>query len=140
MIKAIGRTVLLVRDYDEALSFYRDILGFQVLFDETTDSGQRLLHAGLPGQPGVGLWFLQPGAEDTDRIGRQTGQHPCLVLYTEDCRRTAANLGARGVRFKKQPQEGAGAVFAHFEDLYGNDLVLVELKDASQSEASQNAV
>jgi catechol 2,3-dioxygenase-like lactoylglutathione lyase family enzyme len=62
MIKAIGRTVLLVRDYDEALSFYRDILGFQVLFDETTDSGQRLLHAGLPGQLGVGLWFLQPGA------------------------------------------------------------------------------
>lgn len=51
MIDYIGRTVLLVRGYDEAIRFYREKLGFEVIFDRKLDSGFRAVHIGLPGQP-----------------------------------------------------------------------------------------
>jgi hypothetical protein len=31
------------------------------------------------------------------------------------------------VRFVREPKEEGGAIFAHFEDLYGNEIVLVQL-------------
>ncbi|HEY9514368.1 MAG TPA: VOC family protein [Gemmatimonadaceae bacterium] len=130
MLTAIGRTTILVHDYDEALEFYRDVLGFHPLHDTTAPDGQRYLHMGIPGQAGdppVGLWFLQPGNGDSDLIGCQAGGQPLLVLYTDDCRATAATLAERGVRFPRLPAERDGAVFAHFLDLYGNEFVLVEL-------------
>lgn len=130
MIQALGRTVLLVHDYDEALAFYRDTLGFHPLHDVTSPDGQRFLHVGMPGQggtPPVGLWLLQPGGGDEGLVGRQAGGQPLLVLYTADCRGACERLEARGVRFKTPPAEADGATFAHFLDLYGNEIVLVEL-------------
>jgi hypothetical protein len=58
-----------------------------------------------------------------------------LVVYTGDCRRAAATLGDRGVKFRIPPQADAGAVVAHFEDLYGNEPVLVELPTERPSAA-----
>ena len=46
-VRTLGRTTLLVRDYDRALAFYRDRLGFHVLHDERTATGERHLHIGL---------------------------------------------------------------------------------------------
>ena len=74
MFRAIGRVVVGVSDQDEALAFYRDVLGFEVLHD-SDDEGLRYLHIGLPGQPDMGLW-LMPGAAEHDR--------PLLVLYADD--------------------------------------------------------
>lgn len=130
MLKALGRFVLLVRDYGEALAFYRDILGFATLYDQTASTGQRFLHVGVPGQAGtppVGLWMLEVTGADADLVGRQAGSHPLLVVYTADCRATVAELERRGVTFRKAPVEDSGAVYAHFADLYGNELVLVQL-------------
>ena len=128
MIDYLGRTVLLVRDYDEALLFYRQKLGFEVLHDERAANGARYVHIGLPAQPGVGLWLMQAGtAGETKRLGNQTGGGPFLVFYTADCRAACAELERRGVKILEQPAEGPGSVFAHFEDLYGNRFVLVEL-------------
>jgi catechol 2,3-dioxygenase-like lactoylglutathione lyase family enzyme len=134
MLTTLGRFTLLVRDYDEALAFYRDVLGFEVLHDSLGVDGQRYLHMGLQDQaggPGFGLWLLTP-ASDADRmlIGRQAGRQPLLVLYTANCSATASALETRGVKFRKPPQSEGGAVFAHFLDLYGNEIVLVELAGA----------
>lgn len=129
---ALGRTVLLVHDYDEAIAFYRDRLGFGVLHDSTAPGGQRFVHLGLPAQAtagpaGVGLWLLAPaGPVESALVGRQSGGQPLLVLYTADCRAAAARLSAGGVRFRRPVREEGGAVYAHIEDLYGNELVLVE--------------
>jgi catechol 2,3-dioxygenase-like lactoylglutathione lyase family enzyme len=131
LLTAFGRTTLLVRDQDEALAFYRDKLGFEVLYDSRTSNGFRSLHIGLPGQlhePKVGLWLIPAsGDEELARVGRQTGREPMLVVYTDDCRRAAATLVDRGVKFRIPPTADSDAVFAHFHDLYGNELVLVEL-------------
>ena len=130
MLTTPGRFTVLVRDYDEARAFYRDVLGFEVLHDTLGPDGQRFLHMGITdpaGGPGFGLWLLTPATEaDRSLIGRQAGRQPLLVLYTENCAGTVGILESRGVTFRTQPCAEGGATFAHFEDLYGNEIVLVE--------------
>lgn len=133
MIQSLGRTTLLVRDYDAALKFYCGTLGFDIIFNQTAANGQRYVHIGLPtqaGDPPVGLWLHKPSsAEERDLIGRQAGEHPFLVLYTDDCAGTAEELAASGIRFTEAIQRQGDSSFAQFEDLYGNRLVLVELHE-----------
>jgi catechol 2,3-dioxygenase-like lactoylglutathione lyase family enzyme len=136
-IRSFGRTTLLVRGYDEALAFYRDKLGFAVLHDATGANGQRYLHIGLPGQPGeppVGLWLLEAVGVDAALVGCQAGTHPFLVLYTDDCRGNTRALAARGVEIRREPATADGATFAHIADLYGNEILLVQLGATSPRE------
>ena len=128
----LGRFTLLVPDYDEALAFYHDVLGFDVLHDSIGENGQRFLHVGRAaggGLPGPGLWLLKPGS-DVDRalVGRQAGRQPLIVLYTADCAAASSALEMRGVSVRRSPgQQAGGAAFVHFEDPFGNGIVLVEL-------------
>ncbi|MFD3946160.1 VOC family protein [Streptomyces sp. NPDC058579] len=126
LFSALGRMVVLVADTEPALAFYRDVLGFAVLHDETAD-GYRYLHIGLPGPAPAGLW-LMPATTDQERdlIGRQCGGQPLLVLYTTDVQKTADHLRAHGVRVWDEREE-ADSRSLHFEDLYGNVLVAVQL-------------
>lgn len=126
---------MLVRDYDEALAFYAAAFGAMPLHD-TTEGDERYVHVGFPGEPGadagratVGLWFLQARAPDERAlVGRQTGGHPSLVLYTTDCRAAVDRVQAAGGRVRREVRSAGGATFAHVLDLYGNELVLVELE------------
>ena len=133
-VRSLGRTTLLVRDYDKALVFYRDKLGFHVLHDSRTPDGRRLLHIGLAthnGEPAVGLWLLEAKGDDENLVGRQAGGHPFLVLYTDDCDATIREFERAKVEIRKQPVTSDGATFAHIADLYGNDIVIVELERIS---------
>ncbi|MUL41654.1 hypothetical protein FZ103_10800 [Streptomonospora sp. PA3] len=127
----IGRMVVLVDDPDAALAFYRDVLGFDVLFDQAA-GGYRYLHVGAPGQPTAGLW-LMPATGDTERalVGRQSGDQPLLVLYTDDLDRVRARLAANGVRVWAE-REDADHRSLHFADLYGNVLIAAELRGTPQ--------
>lgn len=144
MITALGRTTLLVRNYDDAVAFYRDHLGFVVLHDDTAETGQRYLHIGVPGQAGdppVGLWLLLASERDSAIVGRQAGDQPFLVLHTEDCEATIAQLQGKGVVIRRPPVTSGGATFAHIADLYGNGIVIVQLhaEPAAATAAVPNA-
>jgi catechol 2,3-dioxygenase-like lactoylglutathione lyase family enzyme len=130
-VRTLGRTTLLVRDYDKALTFYRDRLGFRVLHDKPTPGGGRYLHIGLGAhhdEPPVGLWLHEAKGEDEVLVGRQAGGHPFLVLYTDDCDATIRELERAKVEIRKPPVTSDGATFAHIADLYGNEIVIVELE------------
>jgi catechol 2,3-dioxygenase-like lactoylglutathione lyase family enzyme len=106
-VRTLGRTTLLVHDYDKALAFYRDRLGFRVLHDERTPDGGRYLHIGLTAhgdEPPVGLWLMQATGDDAALVGRQAGSHPFLVLYTDDCDATVQ--GARALESGDSPTAG----------------------------------
>ncbi|MBB3225565.1 putative enzyme related to lactoylglutathione lyase [Luteibacter sp. Sphag1AF] len=123
----LGRIVLLVRDYDEAETFYAGALGFAVLHDSSAQ-GQRFLHLGLPAQDasgGVGLWLLQPLPGQEDLIGRQAGGQPLMVIYVDDCDAAVSRFVAQGGTVRLPPRGEGEARFAHVLDLYGNELVLV---------------
>jgi len=108
MFRAIGRMVVGVSDQDEALAFYRDVLGFVVLHD-TDEEGLRYLHMGVPGQPDTGVW-LMPGAAEHDR--------PLLVLFTDDLTDILESLERHGVEMWAASDRSL-----HFRDCCGNVLV-----------------
>jgi len=116
---------MLVRDYDEALAFYRDKLGFETIVDMQAGE-RRYVHPQLPTQKGIGIWLLKAETEEQrSRVGRQTAGQPCAVIYTDDFYATHYELASRGVCFTPEPREESGAFFAQFEDLYGNEFVLL---------------
>ncbi|WP_106403803.1 VOC family protein [Actinocorallia populi] len=123
----IGRTVVLVDEPDEALEFYRDVLGFEVVHDSTR-GGYRYLHLGFPGQDGVGVWLMAATSErEGELVGRQTGGQPLLVLYTDDLAAVRSRLTDHGVRTWAETQD-ADSASLHFADLYGNVIVAAQLK------------
>ncbi|MDI2125423.1 VOC family protein [Yinghuangia seranimata] len=125
---AVGRFVVLVDDLDDGLAFYRDILGFAVLHDETT-AGFRYLHIGLPGQEAAGLWLMPAdSSEARAHVGKQAAGHPMLVLYTDDLDAVEARLAQHGVRVWARTAD-PGSRSLQFADLYGNTIVAAELRD-----------
>ncbi|BBM04248.1 VOC family protein [Microbulbifer sp. GL-2] len=127
-MNSIGRLVILVRDYDEAIQFYRDKLGFEVFIDSEAPP-LRFVHVRLPKQKDMGIWLLQASSEtQKQNIGRQTAGQPCAVIYTDNFEDEYQRLINNDVEFTKPHRSETNAEFAHFEDLYGNEFVLVELK------------
>jgi len=131
-MRRVGRLVILVRDYAEAIAFYRDRLGFEVFVD--IDAGERrFVHVRLPSQTDFGIWLLKAeSSADLERAGGQTGGQPVAVIYTDRLARDVEELSGRGVTFTVPIKKEPGAMFAHFVDLYGNEFVLVELSSAKE--------
>lgn len=128
MIRSIGRTVVLVHDYDEALRFYRGLLGFETIVDIDAGGGMRYVHIGPSGQES-GLWLLEATSEnDRERVGRQAWPQPFMVFYTENAQAAYDELVEQGVDIIRPIVETIEAAFFHFGDLYGNEIVMVEVK------------
>lgn len=56
-----------------------------------------------------------------------------LLFQCEDCRREAAEMRARDVRFAMEPEAQSWGVQADFEDLYGSTHVLLETSAAARA-------
>ena len=113
---------LLVADYDEALAFYVDKLGFELIEDrEVPEQAKRWVVIAPPG--GGGCQLLLARANDPaqqSRIGNQTGGRVFLFLYTDDFDRDYQRYLEQGVRFLRPPKVEPYGTVAVFEDLYGN--------------------
>jgi len=117
---------LVVRDYDEAISFYVGALGFSLV--EDTDLGDRkrwVLVAPVDGETTL-LLAEASGADQLARVGDQTGGRVALFLETDDFARDHARMRTAGVRFLEEPRHEAYGTVAVFEDLYGNRWDLIE--------------
>ena len=79
-------------------------------------------HLRLPEQPLGGRGCCRRKRRRSAIEGDQTGGQPVGVFYTSDTRRDHARFAAQGVRFTREPVEDAVVVYAHFIDLYGNEL------------------
>ena len=129
-----------VRDQDRSLQFYRDQLGFDVMFDVRLESGPGL----RPGPPSGDRWlgvappdgstFLllitpESDSEDAERIGRPSR----VVFATEDVAAKFREWSERGVRFHHPlRQQTSGAMFTVFEDLDGNTFALTGFDDLTR--------
>jgi catechol 2,3-dioxygenase-like lactoylglutathione lyase family enzyme len=123
---------LVVRDYDEALAFYVDKLGFELIEDSfVSEQNKRWVVIGPPGASGQGAkLLLARGAnpEQVSRVGNQTGGRVFLFLYTDDFWRDFNAYKTRGVEFVREPSEAPYGTVAVFKDLYGTLWDLVQLK------------
>ncbi|MEZ5072351.1 MAG: VOC family protein [Bacteroidales bacterium] len=127
MKQHIAHIALVVADYDEAIRFYTEKLGFQLVEDTQIGSSKRWVTIRPPGGKGVSL-LLARAADESQRavVGNQTGGRVFLFLYTDDFERDFAELVRKGVRIVRQPSLEDYGTVAVFADLYGNLWDLIE--------------
>jgi catechol 2,3-dioxygenase-like lactoylglutathione lyase family enzyme len=120
-------TAVVVRDYDEAIAFYVDKLGFEVRLDTPLSATKRWVVL-APHGGGQGCILLAKAETDDQaaRIGDQTGGRVFLFLDTDDFARDHAAYSARGVAFVEAPRAEDYGTVAVFEDLYGNRWDLIQ--------------
>jgi catechol 2,3-dioxygenase-like lactoylglutathione lyase family enzyme len=119
--QSIRSVAIVVRDYDEAIRYYTECLGFELVADDDLGNGKRWVQVVPPGSNGTRLLLARAAKpEQESRIGNQTGGRVFLFLETDNFRGDHARMKQRGVRFIEDPREEEYGTVAVFEDLYGN--------------------
>jgi catechol 2,3-dioxygenase-like lactoylglutathione lyase family enzyme len=127
MTNLLGAVTFLVRDYDDAIAFFTDMLGFNLIEDTALGDGKRWVLVAPPGSVGTRLLLAKAVTpEQIARIGDQTGGRVFLFLHTDDFWRDYDAMRSRGVRFLEAPRDEAYGAVAVFEDLYGNKWDLLQ--------------
>ena len=131
MSQEIGSVALLVRDYDEAIDFFVNKLGFTLVEDSDRGGGKRWVLIAPPGATGTRLLLAKAdGLNQEVAIGRQTGGRVFLFLHTDDFWRDYRAMVSKGVEFLEKPREEPYGRVVVFQDLYGNKWDLLELAEA----------
>ena len=125
----IGAVTFLVRDYDEAITYFTQTLRFSLVEDTALAGDKRWVLVAPPGGAGTRLLLARAAtAEQRAAVGRQAGGRVFLFLHTDDFARDHPAMKQRGVRFAEEPRHEAYGTVAVFEDLYGNKWDLLQLK------------
>ena len=129
MNQRIVHLSLVVKDYDEAISFYTDILGFDLLQDTVLSETKRWVVVKPKGEGTCSLLLAKAvGEEQQKAIGNQSGGRVFLFLHTDDFWRDHKRLVEKGVVFVREPVEQEHGTVAVFGDLYGNLWDLIQPK------------
>jgi catechol 2,3-dioxygenase-like lactoylglutathione lyase family enzyme len=104
MPQKIGYVALVVRDYDEAIAYFTEKLGFELIEDSPSKDrlGRNKRWVLVRPSGSVGTSILLAKASNLDelsRVGNQTGNRVFLFLHTDDFWRDYHHMSARGVRF-----------------------------------------
>ena len=127
MKQSIATVALVVADYEEAIAFYRDAVGFTLVEDRPLAPDKRWVVLAPPGGDGARLLLAKAdGPDQIAVIGRQAGGRVMLFLQTDDFDRDHARMRVNGVRFLEEPRREAYGTVAVFVDLYGNKWDLIE--------------
>jgi catechol 2,3-dioxygenase-like lactoylglutathione lyase family enzyme len=129
MPQTIAHLTLVVRNYNEALAFFTQKLGFQLLADTPLPGNKRWLLVAPADSSGIALLLAEAATPEESRaIGNQTGGRVFLFLHTDDFWRDYRAYQFRGIHFLETPREESYGTVAVFEDLYGNKWDLLQPK------------
>jgi len=135
----IACVTVLVPDYDEAISYFVEILGFSLIEDTPIGVGRRWVLV-APAGGGVQLVLAVPAdPRQAAHIGEQAGGRVFLFLHTDDFQRDYAGMSARGVRFLESPRKEPYGWVAVFEDRWGNRWDLLEPSSPEQASRARAA-
>jgi len=125
--QSIALVTYLVREYDEAIAFFTQKLGFSLLEDADLGAGKRWVVVRPPNSEGTALLLARAATpEQTACIGNQSGGRVFLFLHTNNFRRDHSAMLANGIRFLESPRTEPYGTVAVFEDFYGNKWDLLE--------------
>tara|TARA_R110002049_G_scaffold44333_5_gene130078 strand:- start:129706 stop:130110 length:405 start_codon:yes stop_codon:yes gene_type:complete len=130
MNQSLSLVAVVVRDYDDAIAFYTEKLGFELVDDTYQPEQDKRWVVVRPrgdGQAGV-LLARASNTHQGGYIGDQCGGRVFLFLQTDDFERDYNAYLNRGVKFVRPPQHADYGTVAVFEDLYGNLWDLVQFK------------
>ena len=122
MKQFLGLVSLVVRDYDEALAFFVDKLGFRLVEDTVVpEQSKRWVVVSPPGAVESQLLLARASTpEQQSHVGAQTGGRVFLFLYTDNVWRDYESYKSKGIVFVREPKEEPYGTVAVFLDLYGN--------------------
>ena len=127
----IAYITFLVHDYDEAIQFFAEKLGFTVVEDTELGEGKRWVLIAPSGSNESCLLLAKASSSvQKEFVGNQTGGRVFLFLNTDDFWRDYTTMVSRGVVFKEKPRTESYGTVAVFEDLYGNKWDLLQLDTA----------
>jgi catechol 2,3-dioxygenase-like lactoylglutathione lyase family enzyme len=147
MIQKMSHTTIYVLDQDQAKDFYADKLGFEVKADYTGANGFRWLTVAPKGQSEVEIALVKVGSggdfgrmngnsaetakKDIDAMAGllKKGWLSAGAFQTADCRKTSAELKAKGVEFVSEPKDEFWGVTAVIKDPFGNWFSMTQPKN-----------
>ena len=129
-MQTLAHISLVVRDYDEALAFYVDVLGFELVEDSYQPEQDKRWVVVRPNGGGTSILLARASSrEQAEFIGNQAGGRVFLFLQTDDFWRDYNVLVSKGVEFTRAPKTAEYGIVAVFKDLYGTLWDLVQFTD-----------
>lgn len=127
MPQNLHAVTLVVPDYDSAIAFYVNTLGFTLDQDLPLGGSKRWVRVSPPGSTGGSLILAQAdGPDQIAAIGNQTGGRVGFFLVTDDFARDHAAMLAGGVQFEEAPRHEPYGTVAVWADPFGNRWDLIE--------------
>jgi catechol 2,3-dioxygenase-like lactoylglutathione lyase family enzyme len=139
MIRKMSHATIFVKNQNEALSFYRDKLGFDVHTDAMVGDDFRWLTMNAKDQPDFEIILMEPKAGmlmDEETANQllaimDKGVLGAGAFHTDDCRGTYEELKSKGVEFISEPTERFYGIEAVFRDNSGNWFSLTQPAEES---------
>ena len=130
MRQTIATIAYVVSDYDEAIQFFVETLGFNLVEDtclEQEQPGKRWVVVRPKSSVGCSLLLAKAvGDSQLSAIGNQSGGRVFLFLNTDDFWRDYTTMKDKGIVFTALPRQEAYGIVAVFLDLYGNKWDLIQ--------------
>jgi catechol 2,3-dioxygenase-like lactoylglutathione lyase family enzyme len=124
LMSYLDLVAVIVDDYDEAITFFVDVLGFDLVEDQpslTNDGRPKRWVVVRPKGGGTGLLLAQADGEaQKEAVGSQFAGRVGLFLRVDDFDETYRRLKEAGVEFVSEPRSEAYGKVAVFLDFFGN--------------------
>jgi len=130
----LALTSLLVDDYDDAIEFFVDTLGFKLIEDSPAVQSlnpaqtKRWVVVSPSGSTEGGILLAKPSSKSQmEKIGNQVGDRVFMFLYTDNFWRDYELYKSRGVQFVRgEPRKEEYGIVAVFLDISGNMWDLIQ--------------
>ncbi len=127
--RRIAALSLVVPDYDQAITYYVDQLGFTLTQDTALSETKRWVLISPGNGDGCNLLLAKADTESQRAaIGNQSGGRVFLILNTDDFDRDYNAFTDKGVTFLEEPRDEIYGKVAVFKDMFGNKWDLIEPK------------
>ena len=127
MTQQIIQITYLVDDYDKAIDYFVNRLGFKLFEDTKINEDKRWVLIG-PHAGGVKLLLAKASGEQAKTIGNQFGGRVGFFLQTDDFHGTYSKFKENSIKFLEEPRNEIYGWVVVFEDLYGQKWDLLEKK------------
>jgi catechol 2,3-dioxygenase-like lactoylglutathione lyase family enzyme len=127
-MNTLGMIALVVDDYDLAITYYVNDLGFTLIEDKVMSPEKRWVVV-APSKDGAKILLAKAATvQQRAAIGNSTGGRVGFFMYTTNFAETYEGYKSRGIEFIEQPRQEAYGQVVVFKDKYGNKWDLIESK------------
>lgn len=138
MLQELTTVTIVVPDYDQAIAWYTQVLGFSLIEDSAMAGGKRWVVV-APAAAHATRFLLARAASDQQQaaIGNQTGGRVGFFLNSDDFQNDFQTFSQRGVRFLEDPRHEPYGWVVQFADPWGNKYDLLQAPNSAASRATK---